>query len=75
MKLEDVFSDVLQEPSDVMSDDTSPKNLRSWDSARHIELVLAVESAFGVAFSAAEVTSIMSLGDMRGLLKGKGVAA
>ena len=75
MKLEQLFASVLQEPVDRLDDGSSPKILSSWDSLRHIELVLAAEATYGVQFSTAEVATIRSLGCMRGLLQNKGVGA
>jgi acyl carrier protein len=74
MKLEQLFASVLHEPVDQLSDQSSPKNLRSWDSLRHIELVLAAESVYGVQFSTGEVATIRSMGCLRDLLVKKGVA-
>lgn len=58
-----------------MSDDTSPRTSKNWDSARHIELVLAIEAAYGIQFTMPEMTSLHSLGDVRRILEAKGVAA
>jgi acyl carrier protein len=74
MKLEQLFASVLREPADQLSDESSPKNLRSWDSLRHIELILAAETAYGVQFATTEVATVRSLGCMRALLANKGVA-
>lgn len=75
MQLENLFSNILAEPLDSMSDDTSPRTSVSWDSARHIELVLAIEAAYSIQFTMPEMTSLHSLGDVRRILETKGVAA
>ena len=75
MQLENLFSNILAEPLDSMSDDTSPRTSKNWDSARHIELVLAIEAAYGIQFTMPEMTSLHSLGDVRRILETKGVAA
>jgi len=75
MKLEELFARTLGEPISVFSDAASPSTVRSWDSLRHIELVMAAEAAYGVRFEASEVTTIRTLGCMRGMLQQKGVAA
>ena len=73
MKLEELFARTLREPVSVFSNDTSPATVRSWDSLRHIELVMAAEAEYGIRFETAEVTTIRSLGCMRGILRRKGV--
>lgn len=75
MRLEDLFSLVLEVPSDALSDDTGPANLKSWDSLRHIKLISAMEEVYGVTFSTAEIKSLKSMGAVRQALTGRGVAA
>jgi acyl carrier protein len=75
MKLEELFARILREPITVFSDAASPSTVRSWDSLRHIELLMAAEAAYGIRFETSEVTTIRTLGCMRGMLKQKGVAA
>lgn len=73
MKLFEIVGGVLNIDAGSLSDDSSGLNTQNWDSLRHIELMLAVETAFGVRFSMAEMTSMQNLGDMRKLLVEKGV--
>lgn len=75
MQLESVFASVLNQPAEALSDETSPNTVSAWDSLRHLELVMAVEAAYGITFETAEVTTIRSLGAMREALRHKGVAA
>jgi acyl carrier protein len=75
MKLEELFATVLREPAGGLSNAASPATVRSWDSLRHIELVMAAEATYGIRFETAEVTTIRTLGCMRELLQQKGVAA
>ncbi len=74
MRIEEVFAQVLKEPAENLTNETSPKTLRSWDSLRHVELVMALEKAYNVGFSASEIMTITSLGSIRQLLEQKGVA-
>ena len=73
-KLYEVAAEVLKIPVDEISDETSPKNTQSWDSLKHIELVLAYEMKFGVKFAPSEVVLINSIGGVRSLLEQKGAA-
>ena len=72
MKLEKIVAQVLSVDENDLSDDSNAKNTRNWDSMRHIELLLAVETAYGVQFSMPEITGMQKLGDMRSLLEQKG---
>ena len=73
MKLEELFATVLREPVAALSDTASPTTVRSWDSLRHIELVMAAEAEYGVRFETSEVVTIRTLGCMRELLQQKGI--
>ena len=73
MRLEEVVAGVLKRPSEDMNENTSPKTVSSWDSLRHIELVMTVEQEFGVSFPPAEVATMTSLGAIRQLLLQKGI--
>ena len=75
MKLEELFARILREPVSVFSNAASPATIRSWDSLRHIELVMAAEAQYGVRFETSEVTTIRTLGCMRELLQQRGVMA
>ena len=72
MKLEKIVAQVLAIDETDLSDESNAKNTRNWDSMRHIELLLAVETAYGVQFSMPEITGMQKLGDMRSLLEQKG---
>ncbi len=75
MQLEELFASILQEPVELINEDTSPRNTRSWDSLKHLELVMAIEGAYSVQFGMAEIVGLNSLGSIRQMLKLKGVDA
>jgi acyl carrier protein len=73
MRLEELFAHTLREPIHVFTDEASPSTVGSWDSLRHIELVMAAEATYGIRFETSEVSTIRTLGCMRGMLQQKGV--
>ena len=73
MKLETLFSNLLQEPIESINEETSPRSTRSWDSLKHLELVMAIEGTYSVQFSMPEIVGLNSLGNIRQILKLKGV--
>ncbi len=75
MQLESLFANLLKEPIELMNEETSPRNTRSWDSLKHLELVMAIEGAYSVQFTMPEIVGLNSLGGIRELLKSKGVDA
>ncbi len=75
MQLEALFASLLQESVESINEETSPRNTRSWDSLKHLEIVMAIEGAYSVQFSMPEIIGLNSLGSIRQLLKLKGVDA
>ena len=74
MELEEVFATVLGVAANELNDATRPQVLADWTSRRHIELITAMESVYGVTFSTAEIKGLKSLGTARDLLREKGIA-
>ena len=70
--LETVLARVLEVEPIEINDRSNARNTRNWDSMRHIEVLLAVETAFGVQFSIPEITGMQNVGDIRRLLIAKG---
>lgn len=55
-----VMADVLDLSVDAIHDDTSADNTPTWDSANHIQLVLALEEQFSTSFVVEEIEAMMS---------------
>jgi acyl carrier protein len=74
-KLKEVLSQVLKVEKGKITDKLSPADAANWDSMSAIVLILAVESAFDVKFTTAEIKEIRCVGDIRKILKEKGIRA
>ena len=59
-----VMADVLDLDADAIQDDTSADNTPKWDSANHIQLILALEQEFSVSFEVTEFESMLSFFDI-----------
>lgn len=57
-----VVSSVLGVPPGEVNDDTSPDNVKTWDSLRHMKLMLALEEELGVQFTADQIVEMSSVG-------------
>ena len=58
------FIDVFDDDSIVLSPQLTAEQVPGWDSLTHIRLVLSVEKAFGIRFSAAEIGKLANVGDL-----------
>ncbi|MGN6136359.1 MAG: HAD-IIIC family phosphatase [Aureliella sp.] len=63
---------VLGVAPEQLDDDASPETLPSWDSLNHLNLILALESEYGLSLSAADSLGMQSVRDIRRLVLGGG---
>lgn len=64
-KLNEVFEDVLDlDETPNLTDETSANDIEEWDSLSHVQLVVAVEKAFKVKFTSAEIMKWQNVGQM-----------
>jgi acyl carrier protein len=60
-----VFRDVFQDPSLQLNDSASFEDIPGWDSAMHVNLIIALEEEFGVKFGVGEVMAMNSVETIR----------
>ncbi|HWB07036.1 MAG TPA: acyl carrier protein [Verrucomicrobiales bacterium] len=58
-------------PGDKINDGTSAETVPAWDSVTHLNLVLALEEAFGTSFTPEETLGMTSVGAIRRLLESR----
>ena len=73
MTLIEVVAQVIGIEPGELNARSRPNNTAGWDSLRHIEVMLAIETAFDVRLSMAELTSLKDLGDVGEALRKKGI--
>lgn len=56
-----IISQIMNLPIDQLNDDSSPETIANWDSLKHMNLILALEEKFAVAFSDDEIVSMLSV--------------
>ena len=66
--LTDIFSDVFDNPTIVLTATTSAADIPGWDSMTHINLVVAAEQYFKIKFKIAEIDRLKNVGDLAGLI-------
>jgi acyl carrier protein len=75
MPLEELFAGILGVDPGSLSDASTPATVDGWDSLMGIQLIMAMQEAYGVLFSTAEIERMGGLGDARRVLAEKGVTA
>jgi len=71
-----ITDQILQTAADVLgvrlhrlTPNTSPDDVESWDSVRHIILIMAVEQQFDLRFTPEEIDEATSLGRIAALVE------
>lgn len=63
-KLNEIFIDVLDLDECELTDETSANDIEEWDSLSHIQLIVAIEKAFGIKFTSLEIMKWNNVGEM-----------
>ena len=71
-RLTEVFRDVFDDSSIVITDKTTSADIEDWDSIEHINLIGAVEDEFGLRFKMKEVSGMKNVGEMIDIISDRG---
>ena len=63
-RAQEVFRDELELDDLVLTDETTADDVEEWDSLSHVQLVVALEKAFGIKFTSREILSWDNIGDL-----------
>jgi len=63
-RVEEIFREELEQEDLVLSDETTADDVDGWDSLSHVQLVAAMEDAFGIEFKSREILSWDNVGDL-----------
>ena len=69
-----LFAEVLHLDPSELSEESSPDNVKKWDSLAAMDLVAAIEEKFSVQLSTKEIMKMNTIGRARKTLLDKGVA-
>jgi acyl carrier protein len=63
-RLTSLFRDVFDDDTLVATPSMTAKDVAEWDSLNHIRLIVAIEKAFGIAFTTAEVAGFANVAQL-----------
>lgn len=72
-RLRIILADVLGLDAGAITDATAAGEVKAWDSVRHLQLVLAIEGEFDLAFDPEEIPTLTSAGAIQQALAAKGL--
>lgn len=75
LMLQNLFREVFDDESLVLAPETSRADIEGWDSVAQVQLVLAIEEAFGIQFTETEVSGISAFGEFLDAIQKRGSLA
>ena len=70
-RLTPIFRDVFNDDALVVSEGMTAADVPTWDSLSNINMIFAVEKAFGVKFRIKDVRALKNVGELLDLIKRK----
>ena len=59
-EIKQILSSVLEVNKDLISDEFSPDQAINWDSMRHMKIILALETKYGITFDPDQITEMVT---------------
>ena len=73
--MQEIFRDLFDDEELVVTRKTTANDVEGWDSLMHVEIIVATERHFKVAFAVAEISAMnedgRNLGDFIEMVQGK----
>jgi acyl carrier protein len=73
-RLTTIFHDLFDDDSIELSPGLTAADVPEWDSFNHINLIVAIESRFGIKFQTAELEAMHTVGHLADIVQSKLVA-
>ena len=70
-RIKNIMSEVFKIPADSVNDKSSPDTVESWDSLKHLQLILSLEDEFEIIFNDDEIAVILSFDSIRSIINEK----
>ena len=70
-ELNKVFREIFEDTNVVVTDQTTAKDVKGWDSVSHIDMICMVEDAFKVKLTTKEVSSLNNVGELVSVIERK----
>ena len=70
-KLTAIFREIFEDPSIVLTAETTEADLPGWDSFSNASLIAAIEQKFGIRFRTAELQALQNVGNFVEMIHAK----
>jgi acyl carrier protein len=69
-KIRDILVEILDIKEKAIQDDYGPNNAELWDSLNNLRIITALEEAFGITLSMAEIGSMVNVRKIKEVIQG-----
>jgi acyl carrier protein len=70
-QLTEIFRDVFDDDTIELTPDTTAADIHDWDSANHVNLIVAIEVRMKIKFKTVEIESLHNVGNLVNLIEQK----
>ena len=70
VKVQEIFRDVFDDETLIITDETNSDEIEDWDSLEHIALVVSMEKEFNLKFDIKQVNKLENVGQMVDMIVG-----
>ncbi len=70
-ELDSIFAETLSDMNVNLELNTTAADVEGWDSLRHIELIINIETFYSIKFSTKEIMSVENIGSLVDLVNKK----
>ncbi len=68
LQIAEIFKNIFDDDSLLVSRKTTAEHIQSWDSLNHINLMSAIEREFNISFTLSEINEMKNVGEMIDLI-------
>ena len=72
--LKNLLADVLQIPAASINGELTMKDVDSWDSLKHMELITSIEQSYKIELTFEEIVTMQSVAAIKRVLEARGAA-
>ena len=72
-KIKNLLIELFKLKDGEITDSLTMEDLEVWDSLKHMEIIVAIEETFGLELTADEIVSMRSVGEIKRVIREKGV--
>lgn len=70
-RIRQIAADIFLVPIDQITPSSTQNDIKTWNSVRHLNLILALEEEFGLMFEQQDLQQVTTMGEVSALVESK----